>query len=263
MSRKRRPLESMINTKFQVLVEIAAHQPNIKQADIAASLNITPQAVSEYVKQLIGEGHVSSEGPLNYKVTKEGVEEIIRGAQGLNGYSRFVLEEVVKDVRVFTAIAAQRLRKDQEVMLWMENGLLYAGENPISKARGTTIQDAEKGHDVGIKNLKGMIELETGVVTICKVPRTERGGSENIDYEKLKKEARGKKFVCALGVEALIALERINKKPNALFGVKETVIEASHHGVCPLVVGVDDEVPVLLRRLEDEGIPFNIVDISR
>lgn len=263
MSRKRRSLESMINTKFRVLVEIANHQPNVKQAEIAARLNITPQAVSEYVKQLISDGHVSSEGPMNYKATKKGVEEIIKGAQEIKGYSRFVLEEVVKNVRVFTAIATQDLRKDQEVRVWMKNGLLYAGEKPEFKSRGITIQDADNGHDVGIKNLEGMIELETGVVTIYKVPRSERGGSENVDYEKLRKEVRDKKFICALGVESLIALRRINKKPNAFFGVKETVTEASHHGISPIVIGVDDELPELLRRLEHEDIPFTIVDISR
>lgn len=261
MSRTRGFLQSMINTKFQVLVEIAARQPNVRQADIAAKLNITPQAISEYVKQLLREGYVSSDGPLNYKVTKEGVEEIIKGVQEIKGYSRFVLEEVVKDVRVFTAIATQDLHKGQKVKLWMKNGLLYAGEKPDCKATGITIQYAEKGRDVGIKNLEGMIQLETGVVTICKVPRTERGGSENIDYEKLKREVRGRKFLCALGVEALIALRRINKKPHAFFGIKEAVIEASNHGIHPLVVGVDDELPELLRRLEDEEIPFNIVDI--
>jgi putative transcriptional regulator len=255
-------MESLINTKFQVLVEIAAHQPNVRQADIAAKLNITPQAVSEYVKQLLSEGYVSSEGPLNYKATKEGVEEIIRSAQDIKGYTRFVLEEVVKEVRVFTAIAAQDLRKGQRVKVWMKNGLLYAGEKPDSKAGGITIRDAEKGQDVGIKNLEGMIQLETGVVTICKIPRTERGGSENLDYGKLKREVRGRKFLCALGVEALIALRKINKKTDAFFGVKEAVVEAAHHGIYPLVVGVDDELPELLRRLEDEEIPFNIVDVS-
>ncbi len=192
----------------------------------------------------------------------EGVEAIIKGAQELHGYSRFVLEEVVKDARVFTAIADQDLQKGQEVKIWMKNGLLYAGEKPGQEARGITIEDAEKGRDVGIKDPEGMIELETGFVTICKVPRTERGGSENVDYEKLKKELIGKKFVCALGVEALIALQRINKNPNAFFGVKETIIEASHHGIHPIVVGVDDEVPELLKRLEDARIQFNITDIS-
>jgi len=35
-------------TKFQILLEVAANQPNIQQKDIASRLNITSQAVSEY-----------------------------------------------------------------------------------------------------------------------------------------------------------------------------------------------------------------------
>ena len=34
-------------TKFQVLIEIAAHQPNVRQKEIAAKIGITPQAVDE------------------------------------------------------------------------------------------------------------------------------------------------------------------------------------------------------------------------
>lgn len=252
----------MINTRFQVLVEIAARQPNVRQADIADKLSITPQAVSEYIKQLLNEGHVSSEGPMNYRVTRGGVEEIIKGAQDIRAYSRFVLEDVVSDARVFTAIAAQHMHEGQKVGLWMEDGLFYAGEKPDSKSKGTTIHDAETGQDVGIIHLKGVIELDTGAVTIYRVPGIERGGSGNVDYEKLKKKIRGQKFICALGLEALITLRRINKSPVAMFGVRETVIEAAHHGISPVVVGVDDEVPELLRRLEGEKIAFNIVDVS-
>jgi len=49
-------------TKFQIMVEIAAHQPNIQQKDIAPRLGITSQAVSEYVKELIKDGWLSSPG---------------------------------------------------------------------------------------------------------------------------------------------------------------------------------------------------------
>ncbi len=43
-------------TKFQVLIEIAAHQPNVRQKEIAAKIGITPQAVSEYIKELVNDG---------------------------------------------------------------------------------------------------------------------------------------------------------------------------------------------------------------
>jgi len=251
----------MINTKFQILVEIAANQPNVRQADIADKLNITPQAVSEYFKQLLKEGMVLSEGPLNYRVTQRGVEEIIKGAQEIKSYLRFVLEDVVSDVRVFTAIAAQDLIENQKVNLWMENGLLYAGDKD-SKATGTTIHAAKKGQDVGVESLKGIIELKKGTVKIFRIPRIEEGGSRNVDYDKLKKVVKRSNFTCAIGVEALISLKNINKRPKAFFGAKEAVIEASHHGISPIVVGADDEIPELLKKLEDEGITFDIIDLS-
>ncbi len=45
-----------LTTKFQILVEIASKQPNIQQKDIAKKLKITPQAVSDYIKQLLKDG---------------------------------------------------------------------------------------------------------------------------------------------------------------------------------------------------------------
>jgi putative transcriptional regulator len=258
----RKHREELIHTKYRVLVEVAAKQPNVRQADIAARLGITPQAVSEYIKQLLKDGHISSEGPLNYRVTTTGVEEILRGAQEIKEYSRFVLDEVVRDVRVFTAIAANDLKEGQRVALWMRDGLLYAGENPRSRATGVVVRAVSEGHDVGVTDLRGIIELETGMVTICQIHRVERGGSRGVDYGKLRKKVRGRKYVGALGVEALVALREIKRKPDAFYGVIEAVVDASHHGLSPLVVGVDKELPEMLRRLEEEGIPFNVVDVS-
>jgi putative transcriptional regulator len=57
-------------TKFQIMMEIAAHQPNIHQKDIAQRLGITSQAVSEYMKELIKDGWLSFQGRSQYKVTR-------------------------------------------------------------------------------------------------------------------------------------------------------------------------------------------------
>ncbi|GAI54332.1 unnamed protein product [marine sediment metagenome] len=58
-------------TRFQILVEIAAMQPNIQQRDIAKTLNVTPQAVSDYVKQLLKDGLLISRGRSRYQVSTE------------------------------------------------------------------------------------------------------------------------------------------------------------------------------------------------
>jgi len=67
-------------TKFQILVEVASHQPNVRQSEIAHTLGITPQAVSEYLKELTNQGFVYSDGRVRYKATAKGVEWITEHA---------------------------------------------------------------------------------------------------------------------------------------------------------------------------------------
>lgn len=258
----RKSSESSVVTSFKVLVEIAVRQPNVKQAEIAAKLGITAQAVSEYFKQLAVKGLIASGGPLNYQVTKEGIEVIIRGAEELKSYSRFVLGELLSDVKSWTAIAKQDLKRGESVAVWMEGGLLYAGSG-MSAASGVVLADAKKGEDVGIAKLSGIIELVQGRVTICKVPKIERGGSRSVNYEKLRQLAKDKSFLVALGVEALVALRKINRSPRIFFGSIGAAVEAAQHGVSPFVVVVEDELPQLLSRLEKEEIGYDILDVSK
>lgn len=44
------------STRFQILVEIAEHQPSIRQQEIAEKLGVTPQAISEYIREMVDEG---------------------------------------------------------------------------------------------------------------------------------------------------------------------------------------------------------------
>jgi putative transcriptional regulator len=250
------------STKFQILVEITAHQPDVRQKEIADKIGVTPQAVSEYIKELVSEGLLFSDGRVRYRVTKKGVEWVLERAQELKKYARFVMEDIVSHISVATAIAMEGLNKGQKVKLWMENGLLYAGVG-IGEVTGSAMSDADKGEDVGVTDLKGMIGFSPVSITICKVPRVERGGSRAVDYGILKTHAQGKPYIAALGVEALVSLRKINIEPNILFGAKESVVEAAFHGLSSLVVSVDEEVPPLLNRLESEGLNYEVVDLGK
>ncbi len=249
-------------TKFQILVEIAAHQPDVMQKEIADKIGITPQAVSEYIRELVSDGFLYSDGRVRYRVTKKGVEWVLERAQELKKYARYVMEDIVSQISVATAIAKGRFGKGRRVSLWMENGLLYAGSGE-GGVTGITISEAEEGEEVGVTDLKGMISLPEVSITICKVPRVERGGSRSVDYGMLEKYAANKPYIAALGVEALVSLRKINVQPNILFGAKESVVEAAFHGLSSLVVSVDEEVPSLLNRLEAEGLSYEVVDLSK
>jgi putative transcriptional regulator len=250
-------------TKFQIMVEIAAHQPNIQQKDIAPRLGITSQAVSEYVKELIKDGWLSSEGRSRYKVTKEGVDWILQMSRQLHSYAWFV-SKAVADISTTTAIADSDLCIGQPASLYMKDGLLFASQVFSGKgAKGLAVTEAKKGQDVGIGNVEGVIKLEPAEVTIGKVPNVEGGGSRSTDLARLEKEIKEARLVGAVGTEALVALRQIGIKPDYVHGVREAAIEAAYCGLSFLAVCSEDKVSILAQRLEEENLGYEIVDLEK
>ena len=249
-------------TKFQILIEVAAHQPNVRQKEIAEKIGVTPQAVSEYIKELVAEGHIYSEGRVRYRITKQGVEWVLENANDMKRYARYVMSDIISHVSTWTAIAEEDLEKGTKVYLRMSKGLLYVGTKEITNASGTTISDAQEGEDVGVTDLLGLIDLENAAITVCRIPRVERGGSKNVDIERLRALARSKSYIATVGVESLVALKRIGLKPDVMFGARESVIEAAYHGLSSLVLAIDEEVPPILSRLESENLEYELVDLS-
>ncbi len=250
------------SSRFQILVEIAAHQPNLRQKEVAEHLGVTTQAISDYVRELVADGLVTTDGRTRYSVTKEGVELLLEGAAELKRYARMIMEEVIEHVSVWTALAEIDLVEGERVSLEMRGGLLYANKKEGIEATGVTISNAPAGEDIGISDLKGLISLDKGKIVVCKVPRVQAGGSRNIKSELLKSKISEGKMVCALGIEALVALRKMDRNPDAMFGAKEAVVEAAHHGISSVIVSVDEQIPNLLDRLESEGLKYELVDLA-
>jgi putative transcriptional regulator len=247
-------------TRFQILVETAASQPQIKQSEIAASLGITPQAVSEYIKALIEDGLITSSGRGQYKVTPLGVEAIIDGARELQEYSKYVLSNVVGQVSVWPAIASGDIKRGSGVRVAMKGGVLYASAGGEG-AEGMAACDAASGEDVGVMNLKGLIPLRKGRVKVIKVPSIENGGSRAIDAKKLGMELDG--MVGVAGIEALAALHMAGVGPDVSFGAVESLADAAVKGVdCTLVIAAD-MAPPAIQKLEAAGVEYGIVDCDR
>lgn len=259
------PLNSILRSKrevsrLQILVEIAEHQPAVRQQEIAVKLGVTPQAISEYIRELTDEGMVSASGRGNYEVTKTGIEWVLANAESLEAYARHIRRDIIQQVSVWPAIAAETLKAGDEVGVYMKGGFLYASRKP-QQATGTVVADAKKDEDVGVARLNGIIEHHEGSIRICKVPRIQHGGSRKVDSEKLKSVIHGAGFVAAVGLEAYIALRAAGKKPDIFFGAREGVIEAAFHGIDCVIVIVDEEFTDFLKRLEGVGLSYVIVDL--
>ena len=248
-------------TRFQVLVAIANSGPYIQQQEIARKLDVTPQAISDYIAQLVKNGLLASEGRSHYKVTNDGVNWIISMLRELKSYATFA-EKAITNISVCTAIAERELSRGQTVGLEMKNGLLFATSQVANRARGVATADAKKGDDVGVTEIKGIVKLQIGTVTILRVPGIGKGGSRNVDLTRLRAEVKGRPFIGALGIEALVTLKRL-KLDFHRYGTQEATIEAAYCGLQPAVVCVEDEISGFIKRLEEADIDYKIVDIAK
>ncbi len=249
------------STKFRILVELAEGQPSIQQKDIASRLNVTPQAISQYIEKLIEDGWVVSDGRSKYRVTREGVNWILKIIRELENYSD-IAQRAVTSLTICTAVADCELSRGQTVGLEMKGGMLLATGVAGKGAKGTTVADARKGEDVGISNIEGIVELQTGRITILKVPGIQKGGSKCVDLAKLKREVSKAPLLGAIGIEALAALRRIDVTPQYFYGVKEATAEAARSGLSSVVVCVEEDVPGLVQRFTEDNLSYELLDLE-
>lgn len=250
-----------LTTKFQILVEIADRGPDVQQREIAKELEITPQAISDYIAQLINEKILVSTGRSSYRITNEGINWVIKTLRDLGNYNNFV-QRAVNNISVCAALAEDELKKNQQVSIKMKNGLLYASPEKEGGATGVTISGARPGDDVGICNIDGIVPLDIGSVTIIKIPGIERGGSRKTDYNILKKHTKESPLVISLGLEPYVALHK-SGIDFYHYGAAEVAIESAMRGLNPLVVCAENETSELINRLEKEKIRYRLIDAEK
>jgi putative transcriptional regulator len=185
---------------------------------------------------------------------------VLENAESLESYARHIRRDIIQQVSVWTAIAAEDVTKGDQVGVYMRAGFLYAGKKPLA-ATGTVIADAKKDEDVGVARLNGIIDHKEGMIHICKVPRILHGGSKKIRRDKLLEVIGEAGIVAAVGLEAYIALTKAGKKPDMFFGAREGVIEAAFHGIDCAIVIVDEEFTDFLKRLESVKLAYVIHDL--
>lgn len=247
-------------TRFQILVEIAASGPGIQQKSIAVKLGVTPQAISDYVHQLMEEDLVVSAGRSHYRVSTKGVNWMLKVLRELRSYASLV-EQAVTNITVCAAIAECDMKRGQAVGLKMKNGLLFATSEINGGARGIALSSVSKGEDVDVSNIEGLVELTRGRVTILQMPSIQKGGSRQVDLELLQAQVTNNQQVGAIGIEALVSLRRVDIEPRYLYGVTEAAIEAAQCGLSFTIVCADDAIPGLIKRLQEEHLNYELIDL--
>jgi putative transcriptional regulator len=248
------------STRFQILVEIASKGPAIEQKAIAVNLEITPQAISEYLKHMTADGLVTAEGRSRYRVTSAGVNWMLRELRALNDYVNLA-EKAVTDIAVNAALAGDDVSQGQQVGLVMQDGILTARGEKNGGAWGLASQDAKAGEDVGVSGVEGIIPLKKGKVTVATVPGILEGGSRLADLARLKILVKNKPYLAAAGIEAYAALRKIGVDPRYFYAVPQVAIEAARYGLEIVIVAVVEELPGLNKSLTEADIKPHIIDL--
>lgn len=232
----------------------------MRQQAIAEKIGVTPQAVSEYIRELVDDGMVSMSGRSNYAVTKTGIAWVMENASSLETYIRHIRRDIIQHISVWTAIAADDLKAGDITGLYMMDGYLYAGKKPKS-ASATVFADAKKNEDVGIVDVNGIIDHHEGIIHICKVPRIQHGGSHKVQKDNLKDIVATVGLVAAVGIESSVVLKSIGRNPDLFYGASEGVIDAAFHGITCAIVIVDDEFTNFVKRLENTPLEYKVYDL--
>jgi putative transcriptional regulator len=174
-----------------------------------------------------------------------------------------VVEKAVTNITVCAALAEAALTRGQTVYLKMKDGLLYASPDENGGARGTAISSVEAGEDVDVADIEGLVPLIRGHITILQVPVVREGGSRQIDTDRLREHMAGTKETGAIGIEALVSMQRAGLQPRYLYGVTEAAIEAAQCGLPFTIVCTEDAIPGLIKHLQEENIPHSLTDLHR
>ena len=254
-------------THFQILSEISKQDPHLKQKDLAQTLGITIQAVSENIKTLTDLGYITSkDGRSPYKITQKGIDKVKRDAISLRKYSDSVLETMNHYKTIWPAIAKEDLKKDDTVGLFMDDGVLYA-HKAEENATGIVLKDAEAGFDVALTNLTGLIDMTIGEAIVINIPTIKEGGTDSCDLDLIKDvytkgTNSGKKIdkVAVAGTISRVVANILDFEINIEYAAPQATANAARKGLNVLVLCVGDMTKSFVRELEAEKIKYNIID---
>jgi predicted transcriptional regulator len=171
------------NTELLILVEIL-ESPSARLKDLADRLDITVQAVSQYMSAMRKEGLVREKRGAP-RPTQKGMQLLQEHFTDIKGEVDAILRRISVIDRC-VAIAGKKVVKGQKVGLIMEDGMLMAYPGQKSHSTGEALEAADEGDDVLIGKLEGIVDLELGKLLIVEAPSEIDGGSKAADIERVK-----------------------------------------------------------------------------
>ena len=228
-----------LSTKVLILYQMV-REPGVGQRDLASILEVTPQAISDYLKHMEEEGLIEREGR-EARPTVEGFQFLQEHLQELGDFTY----QAMRDVNVINscpAIAGEDLKEGEPVVLELEDGYIIARKGKWGPSTGVASRDVKKGEDLAVHELSGIIEFTSGSVVIISLPSAVEGGTSAMDLEDLgdRLDEVDPDVVAVVDPVGVVTARLLDLDVDIYFGVDRATVDAALRGLDVLVLGGRD-----------------------
>ncbi|MBS3781173.1 MAG: MarR family transcriptional regulator [Candidatus Thermoplasmatota archaeon] len=235
-------------TKFLVLYKSAVERPS-RLADLASELDMSEQAVSNYISKMEEEGLIDRSGSF-YRPTSEGME-LVREVVSKLGSFLDEASDKINFISTCTAIASENIREGEKVGLQMENGFLRASLEE-SASMGTALNSVEKGQPLRVGGLQGITEMNLGELYLLE---------EDIDGDAREKAEALQSQISSIEYDKLAIMGEmeyglcniISLKPDIQFAPVDSAINAAEKGLDVLLMLSKNDLDEVLEKLNDRN----------
>jgi putative transcriptional regulator len=239
-------------TKLLILMEIVKARPRALQT-ISSKLGITVQGTSDYVRGMTEEGLVKKISG-EYRATKKGVDLLESRMFELKEF----VDSSIKQLEIIDtcgAIAGNDIEKDEEVGLFMEEGVLVAYAGRESPSKGLALTDSRKGEDVAVKDPSGMVSLRPGRITVLQIPSLRDGGTHKVSLSGARKALKDVEYskMAIMDVVSRALVNTLDIEPDFDFAPLPSSFEAAQKGMDVVIIASGETVPLVISELEAEN----------
>lgn len=226
-------------TRLRLLWEL--HRgPQGRLRPLAQKLDVTPQAVSTWLKRLESERLVERDAGI-WRPTHAGTAELQDSMKELRSF----LDDSLERLRLIDetyAFADGRLRPGQAVNLYLKNGHLHAGTGKGRGSRGVTRTAANTGDLVLVGDLAGLLPLSPAPITILLHPDVPTGPPLERARTRLRRLATPQqRRVAVHGVTSLAWARALDLEPDFEFAPVAAALDASFRGLAVLYLAPTSE----------------------
>ncbi|MES2156103.1 MAG: MarR family transcriptional regulator [bacterium] len=243
-------------TRLLILATLDGN-PGATLSDVAKRLGVTVQAVSMHAKGLAKDGLLAQEDG-RAAPTARGLQSLHEGVRQLRD-AVASLASPLDVIQVTSAVAAAPVKAGQDVGLWMADGDLEARPGRDAASRGRARNDAKRGEEVIVADLKGMVGLEPGRLRVVSLPAPAEGGIARIDTARLATDVRRSAWhkVGAHGTGARILARGLAKagllRLDFEFAADRAAFNAAERGLDVLLFASRDRLAEVLSGFERQN----------